>query len=73
MYNAGLRCCLTISQLGLATFDLRPILCLQFLVLFSVQPIEDVASPVFARVPALLYQVALGLLESDTCGNSTGE
>jgi hypothetical protein len=73
MYNAGLRCSITISQLGLATFDLRPTLRLQFLVLFSVQPVEDVASPVFERVPALLYQIAFGLLESDACGNPTDE
>jgi hypothetical protein len=42
---------------------------LQFLVAFTVQPVEDIASPVFAGIPALLDKVALGLLEGDTCGN----
>lgn len=63
-------CILERLKLSSAALNLRPALIIQFFIDCAVQPVQLVSCPVFARIPALLDEVALRLFERDARFNS---
>lgn len=63
-------CILERLKLSSAALNLRPALIIQLFIDCAVQPVQLVSCPVFARIPALLDEVALRLFERDARFNS---